>query len=82
MTGILHDYMGASRDAASVTPSDSADLANYSQAIRANTSGTIKITTAADNPVTLNFLAGETRYIIAKRIWATGTTCTGIEIQY
>jgi hypothetical protein len=66
-------------DAAVVTPSDSTDLAFVTRWIRANVAGTIKLTTKNGSTVTLNFAAGETRAIRASRIWATGTTATGIE---
>ena len=66
----------------SVTPSDTVDLTKFARAIRANAAGTIKITCYDESFATLNFLAGETRAICARRIWATGTTATGIEGMY
>lgn len=55
------------------------------RALRANVAGVIRVSTAVSSqlptPVTrdMNFLAGETRYGIFTRVWATGTTATGIE---
>jgi hypothetical protein len=68
---------------ATVTPNDGADLAFVTRAIRANVAGTIKVALYTDQtdaaPVTMNFAAGETRSVRATRIYATGTTATGIE---
>lgn len=63
----------------SVTPNDSTDLAVMCQAIRATAAGNIKITCPSGATPTLAFAAAETRYVRATRIWATGTTATGIE---
>lgn len=63
----------------SVTTSDSVDLAVMCQAIRATAAGNIKITCPSGATPTLAFAAAETRYVRATRIWATGTTATGIE---
>lgn len=74
-------------DVVPITPNDSTDVSTTQgsdtlvgvRALRANTAGTIKVTTAAGNDRVMNFLAGETRPIFATRVWATGTTATGIE---
>ena len=65
-----------------ITPSDSVDLAIATRAIRANAAGTVKITGADDGITICNFLAGETRPIRAKRVWAAGTSATGLEGMY
>lgn len=65
-----------------ITTSDTLDTTKVVRAIRANTAGTIKITSPDGTTATCNFLAGETRPIVATRIWATGTTATGIEGMY
>lgn len=55
-------------------------LARQCRAIRANGAGTITVTTATGESRVMNFLAGETRYIIATHITAaTGAAATGIE---
>ena len=65
-----------------VTPSDTVDLTKVVRAIRANTAGTIRITSVDGTIGNLNFLAGETRPVACTRIWAAGTTATGIEGMY
>lgn len=66
----------------SVTPSDSVDLTYAVRAIRVTVGGTVKITCGDGTTVTCAFTDGETRAITATRIWATGTTSTGIEGMY
>lgn len=74
-------------DVVPITPSDGSDVTTTSgsdtitgvRALRANTAGTIKVTTSAGNARIMNFLAGETRPVFASRVWSTGTTATGIE---
>lgn len=63
------------------TPSDSADLVFVTRAIRANVAGTIKVDLYTGGSVTMNFAAGETRSVRATRVYATGTTATGIEVM-
>lgn len=76
-------YMpGPAQGGFAVTPSDTADLDIFTRAIRASGAGNIKITGVDGNTWTAAFLAGETRPIRAKRIWADGTTATGIEGMY
>lgn len=59
--------------------SDTVNLTTPVRRIRANVAGAVKLRTWANNDVVTNFLAGETREIFARRIWATGTTATGLE---
>lgn len=47
------------------------------RAIRADTAGTVTITTPAGVSRTLNFLAGETRTVMATHV--TAATATGLE---
>lgn len=63
-------------DVLSITAGASA-LSRPIRAIRANGAGTITITTFAGNSRTLNFLAGETRFVGATHV--TAATATGIE---
>jgi hypothetical protein len=65
-----------------VAPSDSVDLAYTTRAIRVTVGGAVKINTLAGDTVVCAFLDGETRAIRATRIWATGTTATGLEGMY
>lgn len=74
-------------DIVPVTPSDTADqsttigntpVVGY-RAIRANTAGTIRVTMESGAIRTLNWAAAETKPGCFVRVWATGTTCSGIE---
>ena len=64
-----------------MTPAD-VDLEFYTRAIRANAAGVIKVTNADGTICLANFLAGETRIMRVRQIWATGTTATGIEASF
>jgi hypothetical protein len=56
-----------------------------SRAIRATDAGNIKLTfldlNGAEVDVVCEFAAGETRYLIAKGVKASGTTCTRFEVM-
>lgn len=65
-----------------ITPSDTADLANSTRAIRVEVGGDVKVRTVLGQDVVCAFTDGETRPIKAIRIFATGTTSTGIEGMY
>jgi hypothetical protein len=79
----LGDSTAPASDVLPVTPSDSADLAKPSRAIRATAAGNIAMITVGSSGATrtVAFAAGETRYIRATRILDTGTTATGIDIM-
>jgi hypothetical protein len=62
-----------------VTPSDGADLAIWTDAIRVTGAGNVSLIGADGVTTTCAFAAGETRLIRAKRIRSTGTTATGVE---
>lgn len=69
-------------DIVTITPSDVADLAVPVRALRANAAGTIKVSMPGNGvrvDRTLNFLAGETRVGVFLKVFATGTSATGIE---
>lgn len=68
-------------DAAAVTPSDTNDLRNpaviYVGVI--GPAASVKITTAQGTVVTFSgLLAGTSIPVQARRVWATGTDCTGL----
>lgn len=66
-------------DVVPVTPSDTVDLASHARAIRAQTGGTLRITTYL-NQVRDTFIAdGELLPVYARRVHAAGTSATGIE---
>tara|TARA_Y100000015_G_C2378486_1_gene83779 strand:- start:407 stop:643 length:237 start_codon:yes stop_codon:yes gene_type:complete len=71
-------------NAVAVTPSDSADLAKPSY-LYVHTGGTLRVTLAnmADGTY-VDYNPGDDRdySFIAKRVWTTGTTATGIIAQY
>ena len=65
-------------DAAAVTPSDSADLSQFS-VIYVGSAGAVKVTTAQGSTVTFSGLAaGQTIPVRVRRVWATGTTATNL----
>lgn len=62
-----------------VTPSDSTDLPNgYCRGFHVNGAGNVKFTDLNGNSNTLTVVAGIPLPYAAIRIWATGTTATGI----
>lgn len=63
-----------------ITPNDGADLANVSKEIFFGGAGTVKVTWLNGQEKTLTVVAGDLRAWRVKRIWATGTTATGIEV--
>lgn len=69
----------SARDVIPITPSNTEDLTHRVYSIRATTAGNVVITTAEKQQRTLAFAAGETRHVMADRVYATGTTATGLE---
>lgn len=67
------------RDLVPVTPSDTVDLAISARALRIQTGGTLRITTAAGNVRNTNVVNGDELRVQVVRVHATGTTATGIE---
>jgi hypothetical protein len=61
-----------------VTPDDTVDLGRASRAINVATAGTVQITTVAGDTAIISVAAGIAFPVRARRIWATGTTATGI----
>lgn len=61
-----------------VTPSDAVNLANVSRALNVATSGSVRITTCGGDIATVTIAAGTAFPVRACRVWATGTTATGI----
>jgi hypothetical protein len=78
---VAADWRAPMHWVAVATPSDSADLAFVTRAIRANVAGTVKVDLYTGGSVTMNFAAGETRSVRATRVYAAGTTATGIEVM-
>lgn len=66
-------------DIVPVTPSDTVDLPDHARAIRAETGGTLRITTFKGNVRDTHIAHGELLLVYASRIHATGTSANGIE---
>lgn len=62
----------------SITPDDAADLPEVTTALNVETPGRITITTSDGSTGSLYMIAGSTIAVRARRVWATGTTATGI----
>jgi len=62
-----------------LTQSDTVNLKQIVRWIRVTVAGNVKITGQDGVAATLAFTAGETRFVVAARVWTTGTTATGIE---
>lgn len=69
------------RNAEDVTPSDSADLANYG-ILYIETGGNVKVDLAGSGTVTYTIQSGEFLPVLVKKVYATGTDATGIVVQW
>lgn len=65
------------RHAAAITPSDANDLSYYALMLVIGTGGALKVTTISNETVTLTVPAGQLPLHV-KKVFATGTTATGI----
>jgi len=63
---------------AAVTPSDTVDLPSASRALNVAVEGTVRVTTVSGTTGTVFVSAGGAFPIRCRRIWATGTSATGI----
>lgn len=63
-----------------ITPSDSTDLPMASRAINVAQSGLVQVTTVSGSTAAVYIAAGVAFPVRATRIWATGTTASGITI--
>lgn len=61
-----------------VTPDDATDINVMTRALNVATSGTVQVTTADGQTASVYITAGILFPIRVQRIWATGTTATGI----
>lgn len=64
-----------------VIPDDAADLPQTSRALNVTQSGTVHVTTTGGTTATLFIAAGIGFPVRATRVWATGTTATGITVM-
>lgn len=72
---------GPADDLLPITPSDSTDLAETIRAIRlpaTGTAGIVRVTTRAGSVRDLPIAAGEQWTVRISRVWATGTTASGL----
>ncbi|MGI1662015.1 spike base protein, RCAP_Rcc01079 family [Palleronia sp. KMU-117] len=65
-----------------VTPSDSEDMPFASRALNVSGGGAVRVTTVAGDVATIAVVAGVPFPIRCRRVWATGTTATGIVAMY
>ena len=61
-----------------IVPDDNADIQIITRALNVSAEGTVRITTHLGQIVTLYVAAGGAFPIRARRVWATGTSATGI----
>lgn len=67
------------RDAAAVTPSDSAQISRVARALYVGGSGDVRLVTEEGNTVTFqDIVAGSILPVKATKVFATGTTATNI----
>ncbi len=65
-----------------ITPSDTEDLPVASRALNVATEGVVRVTTVGGDTASIVVLAGVPFPIRCARVWATGTTATGIISLY
>jgi hypothetical protein len=65
-----------------IAPDDNADLPVLPLAVRFNSAGSVRLELKNGVPLDLKVLASETLPFRIKRIFATGTTATGITIYW
>lgn len=86
MTDLFQDYSGGLESPAThlaeATPSDTEDLPMASRGINVATSGSVRLTSVSGQIGTIYVGAGIAFPIRARRIWATGTSATGITVLY
>lgn len=61
-----------------ITPNDAADLATATRALCVAGNGTVQVTTLGGSTATLYLAAGVPFPVRVSRVWASGTTATGI----
>jgi hypothetical protein len=76
--GFLQTLDSPAAHAFAVTTSDSSDLSTAARALYVGTGGDIKVTTIGGETVTFTSVAAGFFPIRVSRVFATGTTATGI----
>ncbi|MEL6519337.1 MAG: hypothetical protein AAFQ66_00120 [Pseudomonadota bacterium] len=62
-----------------ITPNNDNDLAYMTRALNVSGSGSVRVTTSTGDVGTVYIAAGSMFPIRVSRVWATGTTATGIQ---
>lgn len=70
---------GVSPDSFPVVPDDVKDLYRPVRFLRASVAGIVRADTQSGHTRDMAFLAGETRFVILTKVYATGTTADGLE---
>ena len=65
-------------DAFDITPDDATDLIAVTTALNVATPGTVRLTTVDGATVDLTIHPGHAFPVRARRVWASGTSATGI----
>jgi len=63
-------------------PDDAQDLSHASRAVNVATSGTVRVTTLGGDVATVYIAAGLAFPLRVTRVWASGTTATGIVVMF
>lgn len=86
MNDIFSSYTSSLQSPAShifeVTPNDTEDLLVASRALNVATEGIVRVTTIGGDTASVAVVAGVPFPIRCTRVWATGTTATGIVALY
>lgn len=79
-SGFVAPPTATARSTRAITPNDTNDLSEIPRALRVGTGGTLVVLAIDDTvPITLlNVADGETIAIMVRKVFATGTTATGI----
>ena len=65
-------------DVSEIVPDDGTDLPYLTKALNVATNGTVRITTEAGTTTDVFVAAGVVFPLRVRRVWATGTTATGL----
>ena len=76
------DFNSLRWSAADVSPNDSTDLPKLAAVIFCLVAGNIKVSASGGGTVTLAGVPGLALPVLVDRVWATGTTATGIVAVY
>ena len=68
--------------AAAVSPNDATDLAEITTSLYIGTAGTLKVTMMDDSVVSYAAVVAGRHPLRVKRVWANGTSATGIVAEF